>query len=60
MQFPPLIGAYKKGEFIGRVGDRGDSDGAHLHLDIVRGLFDLTGINGSNFRERFVDPCIQA
>lgn len=56
MQVPPMIGAYKKGDFIGRVGNTGDSDGPHLHLDIVRGDFDLGEVNERNWREKFVDP----
>lgn len=47
---------FKRGEIVGYTGSTGQSTGPHLHLDIVRGKFNLTGINHKNFRDKFVDP----
>lgn len=54
-RLPDKIG-YKAGETIAYTGNTGQTTGPHLHLDIVRGVFDLTGVNHLNFREKFVDP----
>lgn len=52
----PLSGPRKRGEEIGYTGNTGDSDGAHLHVDVWKNNVRISGISAHNFRDRTVDP----
>lgn len=50
-------GQYRKGDIIGYTGNTGDSDGAHLHLDVWRQPIDATLIQtAAGVREHLLDP----
>ena len=53
---PGMMGFKKRGDNVGITGNTGKSTGPHVHFDISRGDFNLTGLNSQNFRDKFVDP----
>jgi len=53
---PGTMGFKKRGANVGVTGNTGLSTGPHLHFDISRGDFNLFGINGQNFRDKFINP----
>jgi len=53
---PGTMGFKKRGANVGVTGNTGLSTGPHLHFDISLGDFNIFGLNGQNFRSKFVDP----